>query len=187
MKSYRILLCALGSLGDLHPFLALGQQLQARGHAVKVASLERYQHIICELGFDFAPIRAFVDMEDKAELKRIMHLRKGSEYLIKDVVFKHAHEVYADILAATDDVALMLTGEIFYAAQLAVEVKGLPWGTLRPLVSALPTRWPLVRRLNYEILLSEAMGIFRFLDPKVWWGCTERHGLETQPIEVSVD
>ena len=196
MHSHRILLCALGSLGDLHPFLALGQHLQARGHRVKVASLERYQPTICELGFDFAPIRAFVDMEDKAELQRIMHLRKGSEYLIRDVVFRHVHEVYADVLAATDDVDMVLTGEILYVAQLAAEVKGLPWGfcALSPIsffsladVSLLPVAgaladYPLSQSLNRALIRVGKVISQRWGQP--WHALRHELGLPQRPNPV---
>ena len=53
----RIVLTTFGSLGDLHPFLALGLGLKARGHAVALATHEYYRSKIETAGLDFFPVR----------------------------------------------------------------------------------------------------------------------------------
>ncbi len=127
MKSYRILLTTIGSLGDLHPILALGRGLQARGHTVRIATLDRYADTVRGLGLDFAPVRSFVNLDDKAQLARIMDLKRGSEYLIKDIVFRHIREAHADVLAAAEDVDIIGATEIMYSAQIVADQKKLPW------------------------------------------------------------
>jgi len=54
----RVLVAAIGSLGDLHPVLALGLELQRRGHRVTVASSEYYRAKVEALGLGFGHHRA---------------------------------------------------------------------------------------------------------------------------------
>ena len=67
--SARIVIAAGGSLGDLHPFLALGLALQARGCQVGIASSLEYQARIeaaglafCEAGPSLAGLEADLGM-----------------------------------------------------------------------------------------------------------------------------
>jgi rhamnosyltransferase subunit B len=85
MAGQRILLATMGSLGDLHPYLALGRELKARGHSVVVATLRHYGPRVEEEGLEFHPTRPDLDPSDPAELKRAMDKRRGPEYVIRDV------------------------------------------------------------------------------------------------------
>jgi UDP:flavonoid glycosyltransferase YjiC (YdhE family) len=46
----RIAIFALGSQGDVQPYVALGKGLQAAGHAVRLVSQENYAHLISSHG-----------------------------------------------------------------------------------------------------------------------------------------
>src|SRR4051794_12400617 len=52
-----ILIICLGSRGDVVPYAAVGQALQARGHRVRVAAFENFRELVGGMGLDFAPIR----------------------------------------------------------------------------------------------------------------------------------
>lgn len=52
----RILLTTTGSLGDLHPFIAIGLGLRARGHAVTLATSNFYKSKVEQTGLTFAPM-----------------------------------------------------------------------------------------------------------------------------------
>lgn len=52
----RITILALGSRGDIQPFVPLGKALQSAGHRVRVASFEMFGGMITEAGLDFHPI-----------------------------------------------------------------------------------------------------------------------------------
>ena len=53
----RIVFAAIGSLGDLHPCLALALELKRRGHSVKIASTEGYGGKVEEHGVLFHAMR----------------------------------------------------------------------------------------------------------------------------------
>ena len=53
----RIVITTAGSLGDLHPYLAVGLGLRARGHDVVFGTGECYRRKVEALGFGFRPVR----------------------------------------------------------------------------------------------------------------------------------
>jgi UDP:flavonoid glycosyltransferase YjiC (YdhE family) len=52
----RITILALGSRGDVQPFVPLGRGLVDAGHRVRVATFEAFAPLIQEAGLDFYPI-----------------------------------------------------------------------------------------------------------------------------------
>lgn len=53
----RITIVALGSRGDVQPFVPLGRGLQAAGHHVRVATFEDFGELIRSAGREFSPVR----------------------------------------------------------------------------------------------------------------------------------
>jgi len=53
-----ITILAVGSRGDVQPYVALAQGLQAAGHAVKVAAGTNFECFVRGQGVDYAPLRA---------------------------------------------------------------------------------------------------------------------------------
>ena len=65
-----------GSLGDLHPYVAVALGLEARGHEAIVATGECYRKKIEALGIGFRPARSDSDwVTDPDVMRRIMHPR----------------------------------------------------------------------------------------------------------------
>src|SRR5487761_1722560 len=52
----RILLVAVGSAGDVHPFVGLGLGLAARGHRVTLLASGYFEKLARQVGFDFVPV-----------------------------------------------------------------------------------------------------------------------------------
>lgn len=98
----RIVLATAGSLGDLHPFIALGKALQARGFRAAIASSEEYRakveaeglvfhavgpslaRLTADLGMSLADITRAVTRSDRFLFERIMlpYLAPGARELI---------------------------------------------------------------------------------------------------------
>ncbi|MGH9880207.1 MAG: glycosyltransferase, partial [Pyrinomonadaceae bacterium] len=53
----RIVLTTFGSYGDIHPFMAIAMELQARGHDPVIATSGLYQEKIEGAGLKFFPVR----------------------------------------------------------------------------------------------------------------------------------
>jgi UDP:flavonoid glycosyltransferase YjiC (YdhE family) len=58
MRNISIL--ALGSRGDVQPFVALGTALQARGYEVRIAAAADYRALAEDAGMPFAPVGGFI-------------------------------------------------------------------------------------------------------------------------------
>jgi UDP:flavonoid glycosyltransferase YjiC (YdhE family) len=52
----RITILALGSPGDVQPFISLGKTLLEAGHRVRIATFEALAGMVREAGLDFSPI-----------------------------------------------------------------------------------------------------------------------------------
>lgn len=123
MKNNRkkIVLAPFGSLGDLHPFLAIGIELRERGHEIIVCTSEAYREKIDALEFEFQPLRPDIDPEDRELARAIMDTRNGTEWLIKNLLMPNLRPMYEDLIRATKDADLLIPGEIVYPAMSVQE------------------------------------------------------------------
>jgi rhamnosyltransferase subunit B len=125
----RIVLSTLGSLGDLHPKLALGIELKLRGHSIVISTFEGYRDKVTGLGFEFRPLRPEIDPTDKELTRKAMDGRTGPETVIREIVFPHLREMYDDLVAACDGADLLVNGELIYVAGSIAEITGIKWIT----------------------------------------------------------
>ncbi|KAA6456207.1 glycosyltransferase [Acidobacteria bacterium AB60] len=125
----RILFATIGSLGDLHPCLALGLDLQRRGHHVTIAATPWYRKKVESLGIAFAPVRPDWDPTSGELIAQCANIRRGPEILIRKMILPHLRDTYADLLIAAQHVDLMIAGELVYAAPLVAEKLRLPWAS----------------------------------------------------------
>lgn len=126
----RIVLTTIGSLGDLHPMMALALELRRQGHDAIVATTEYYRRKIEETGLGFHPIRPSRSPEDPELMRHVMDLKTGPEFIIRNLFMPHLREMYDDLLAAAASADLMLAGEIVFAAPLVAEKLGLKWAAV---------------------------------------------------------
>lgn len=121
------MLATIGSLGDLHPMLAIALELKRRGHRVTVASTEYYREKVELLGISFAPLGPGFDPTDKELIAQCEDLKSGPEVLFRKLVLPHLRQTYDDLLAIAASADLMIAGELVFAAPLVVEKLGLKW------------------------------------------------------------
>jgi UDP:flavonoid glycosyltransferase YjiC (YdhE family) len=126
-ESRRILFAAIGSLGDLHPCIALGLELRRRGHQVTVASTEAYRRKVEAHKLSFRSLRPNWDPTDQDLIRQCEDLRSGPEVLYRKLILPHLRDTYEDLLPACREADLMIAGELVYAAPLVAEKVGLPW------------------------------------------------------------
>ena len=126
----KIVLSTFGSLGDLHPLLALAIEMRTRGHEIVINSLEAYREKIAALGFEFYPLRPDLDPEKDRELAReIMDARKGTEKLLREILIPNIRPMYEDLTKAVVGADLLISGEVVYPAASVVEKTGIKWVT----------------------------------------------------------
>ena len=126
-ESKRIVIATIGSLGDLHPCLALALELMRRGHQVTIATTRYYRSKVEALGITFRPIRPDWDPTDPELIRQCEDLKKGLEVLYRNMLLPELRDTYTDLLAVAIGADLMIAGEIVYAAPLVAEKLQLPW------------------------------------------------------------
>jgi UDP:flavonoid glycosyltransferase YjiC (YdhE family) len=126
-ESKRIVIATIGSLGDLHPCLAMALELGRCGHRVIIASTECYREKVQELGIAFQPIRPDWDPTDPEMIRQCENLRRGPEVLYRKLLLPHLRGTYDDLLSVATGMDLMIAGEMVYAAPLVAEKLKLRW------------------------------------------------------------
>jgi len=156
----KILFATIGSLGDLHPCLALASELKLRGHAVTIAATPYYRGKVESYGFAFRPLRPDWNPTSGALIAQCANMRRGPEVLIRNLVLPHLKDTYVDLSAAARDTDLMVTGELVFAAPLVAEKLNLRWASasLSP-ISFLSAHDPSVLVNCPELILLRNAGI----------------------------
>jgi UDP:flavonoid glycosyltransferase YjiC (YdhE family) len=97
----RIVISTIGSYGDLHPYIAVGRGLRARGHEVLIATSARYAANVERAGLKFqAVFPDFADLGDEEEIvRRVYHPRRGAEALVREVILPHLARTFDDLTA----------------------------------------------------------------------------------------
>ena len=123
----KIVLATIGSLGDMHPKIALALGLKARGHDVTIAAMEFYRDRIEPLGIGFAPMAPHLDPNDKELGRELMNSRKGSEKILREIIMPSLRPMFDDLMSAVDGADMLISGEIAYAVRSVVEKTGIKW------------------------------------------------------------
>jgi rhamnosyltransferase subunit B len=127
----RIILTTIGSLGDLHPQIALAVELRKRGHDIIFATMKEYGAIIEPLGFEFHPMRPDgTPINNPEEIAKMTDLKTGSEYTVRKWLLPNLRDTYTDLLDSAKNADIIIAGDIVYAAPLAAEKLGIPWASL---------------------------------------------------------
>ena len=125
----RILIATLGSLGDLHPYIAVGKALTARGQRVRIATSLEYRARIEAAGLEFAPLAPSIgELGEPAQLaRRFFDPWRGPSRLIEAMVRTPLRHAYHDLRAASEDVSLAVSHPLTPVLPLLAEQRGVPW------------------------------------------------------------
>jgi UDP:flavonoid glycosyltransferase YjiC (YdhE family) len=129
LQDKRILLTTFGSLGDLHPYLALARGLQARGARPVIGTSAFYREMVESRGLEFVPIRP--DVPAPEEMQRVavdlMDARKGTATVVREMTMPWVRESYADTMAAAEGADLLISHLLTFATPLVAETRRIPW------------------------------------------------------------
>jgi UDP:flavonoid glycosyltransferase YjiC (YdhE family) len=129
----RIVLTTYGSLGDLHPYIALALELKRRGHRPVIATSPVYREKVEPLGIEFHPSRPDFPSPDehpeaiKELTRRVMDARTGAEFVARELFAEHVRESYTDLMEAVKGADLLVTHPITFAGPLVAQVTGIRW------------------------------------------------------------
>lgn len=123
----RVLLAAIGSYGDVNPFLAVGGGLRRRGHSVILAAPAQYARDAARESLEFKALRPDMDPKDPALMSRVMDARYGSQTLVRELVMPAVQDTYEDLESAAQGADVLVSHMLTYALPVLAEKKGLRW------------------------------------------------------------
>jgi UDP:flavonoid glycosyltransferase YjiC (YdhE family) len=128
----KIVFSAWGSLGDLHPFLAMAVELKRRGHAPCIVTLSAYREIVERLGVAWRRLRPdSSDTVARADMvRRALDPRDGPRYIFQEILAPSVRESYEDVAAALAEdggADLYVSHAVPPIGATAAEKTGVPW------------------------------------------------------------
>ncbi|BAY38070.1 glycosyl transferase family 28 [Nostoc sp. NIES-2111] len=126
----RIAIIALGSQGDVQPYVALGKGLKAAGHFVRLLSHENFAGLVNSHGLEFCPMYGNVrEIVESPEMRKL--LEKGNILAINSYTTKETQRAAINWaqtgLMACQDIDLLLAGVGgLYLGLALAEKLGLP-------------------------------------------------------------
>lgn len=126
----RIVLATGGSLGDLHPFIALGRALQARGHEVGIATAADYREKIETAGLGFHQVGpSLADLLNDTGMgvaALTEAIAKSDRFLFGKILLPYAGAAARELIAVTQGAAAVAGSTLAIGTQMAAEVHGIP-------------------------------------------------------------
>jgi UDP:flavonoid glycosyltransferase YjiC (YdhE family) len=121
----------IGSLGDLHPYIALALEMKRRYIEPVIATTENYRQKIESLGIEFKPVRPELPQPETPEYREMMDgvvdPNTGAEYLFKQILVPAIRGMYQDLSRAIKGADLLVTHPIVLAGPLVAQKTGIPW------------------------------------------------------------
>jgi rhamnosyltransferase subunit B len=127
--SARIVLAAFGSLGDIHPTMALALELQRRGHEAIIATSELYRSKIEGEGLKFHATRPDLPppRESHELIRRVADARSGTQYLFSQLLMPRLRNAYDDLLPVARECDLLISHPATCAAPLVARSLNRKW------------------------------------------------------------
>lgn len=129
LASRRIVLTTFGSLGDLHPYVAIATELRRRGHDARIATLEMHRTRVESRGVPFHPLRPDLpgDFEATGLLERAMDRRTGSEFIVREMLMPVLRQTWEDTLAAAEGADVLVSHPLTFTTRIAAELRRIRW------------------------------------------------------------
>jgi rhamnosyltransferase subunit B len=124
-KSLQVLLPTIGSAGDVHPFIAIGAAMKARGHRATILTNPIFKELIEAQGLGFLAVGRAEDAHAAIANPELWHLRKGFK-VIAQVLAPAIEQIYRLIEKHADARTVVAFSSLAFGARVAQEKLGLP-------------------------------------------------------------
>ncbi|WP_367873213.1 glycosyltransferase [Luteolibacter sp. Populi] len=123
----RILIYAMGSAGDVHPFTGVGRALQARGHEVFIITSAFFEELVRRAGLGFRAMGTVADFERVQGDPHLWHPTKAFPSIIRNAV----NPSYEMILGVAKELhqpgnTVIVASSLAWGALGAAELLGVP-------------------------------------------------------------
>jgi sterol 3beta-glucosyltransferase len=124
----RIAIIAMGTRGDVQPYLALGKGLAAAGHFVRLITHENFEKLVTAHGLEFCPVKGNVqEVMESPEIRKLLEqgnflaINKYTAKIVQDISIDWAR----DGLVACQGMDLLIAGVggLYLAISLAEKLR----------------------------------------------------------------
>jgi rhamnosyltransferase subunit B len=124
----KVLMAAVGSAGDVHPFLAIGRQLQSRGHEVELMTNPFFEDMVKQAGLGFHPLGTVAHYVDAFNSPRLWHPVDGLGVFWRRMARHAVWPTYERIAQSTSSASphAVIATPVMLGACLAREKLGIP-------------------------------------------------------------
>jgi rhamnosyltransferase subunit B len=158
-----ILLCTIGSAGDVYPFIGIGEELKKRGFRVVLITSQYFESQARSAGLEFFGLGSSEDYQSIIQDPDLWSPDKGFKVFADRVVFPIMEPAY-EIIAPFDPSKTILAAQgQFFAAHIAHEKLGFPFITihLQPAAFRSVHEFPL---LSISLPPFAIRGLFSLID-----------------------
>lgn len=113
----KITMLTLGSTGDVRPYILLGRELQARGHAITLASFSRFAEMVRDSGLTFFPVSgdaealmAAILSPDTSGITYLPHVQKSLKKVAPQLI-----QDLSDSCVGADAMICNFFGSVYYS------------------------------------------------------------------------
>jgi UDP:flavonoid glycosyltransferase YjiC (YdhE family) len=126
----KALLIAIGSHGDVHPFVGIALGLRARGHDVTVMANGHFESLVRRAGFDFVPAGTAEQYHELALRPDLWHPMKGFRLIMENTVqlLKPVYDAVVERYVPGETVVVAST--LALGARIAQDKHGVPTVTV---------------------------------------------------------
>jgi rhamnosyltransferase subunit B len=125
-----ILLCTIGSAGDVNPFIGIGQELKKRGFRVILITSQYFESHARSIGLEFFGLGSAEDYQSIIQDPDLWSPDKGFKVFAERVVFPIMEPAYEIIAGFDPSQTILIAQGQFFAAHIAHEKLGFPFITI---------------------------------------------------------
>ena len=159
----KILIQTLGSAGDTHPFVGVGQTLRNRGHDVVLFANEIFRDTVERAGLHFVEMGDADTYRALADRPEVWDRRRGIELILRGVA-EHLEESIEIIEGELDGADVIVNSSLGFGARMVRDIHALP------LVTAHLA--PSLFRSSHRLPRTEIMWVrdsYPMWAKKLWW------------------
>lgn len=148
----KVLIVALGSSGDVHPFIGIALALKIRGHDVKIFTNENFQSLVEEFSLEFGSIGSWQDYKALTENPAVWHPWKGFSILIESVIVPSLEVVYEQLKAHIElGKTVIVASTLALGARLIQEKLNIPTVTAHLAPTAIRSEHSLPNMAGFRV------------------------------------
>jgi rhamnosyltransferase subunit B len=125
-----ILLCTIGSAGDVHPFIGIGQELRKRGYRVTLITSQFFESQARDAGLEFCGLGHVEDYRSIIENPDLWDPQKGFQVFAENVILPILEPAYKIISGFDPSQTLLASQAQVFSAHIAHEKLGFPFITI---------------------------------------------------------